>query len=162
EGYERNVAECEQSGVQKDPNQVYLETVGGRKKGKVPGLGTSAGFYYGTSSKGKGTSSTSSSTPSIVSQLSQRLEESDRAREAWEREYAEKMEAQRLAMEKQQMEWMQAREEERRQEREYLEEMRRTMDTYGQMFSQCSGFTPRSDDHHDQPPPSGSTGPCCA
>ncbi|KMT12291.1 hypothetical protein BVRB_5g102320 [Beta vulgaris subsp. vulgaris] len=118
-------------GESKSPNQIFFEIVGGRKKGWVPGLGTSADLYFERSSRGGGSSS-SSCTPSMLSQLSARFEE-EKAEMQRERERMQKeIEEERIARQKE-------REEDRRVQDEYLAQMRATMETYSQMMSQCGG-----------------------
>ncbi|XP_057248485.1 uncharacterized protein LOC130590331 [Beta vulgaris subsp. vulgaris] len=134
ESYDKTLAQCEERGETKAPNQIFFETVGGRKKGWVPGLGTSADLYFERSSRGGGSSS-SSCTPSMYSQLSAKFEE-ERAEMQRERERMQKViEEERIARQKE-------REEDRRVYDEYLTQMRATMETYSQMMSQCGGSFP--------------------
>ncbi|KMT17405.1 hypothetical protein BVRB_2g038600 [Beta vulgaris subsp. vulgaris] len=127
ESYDKTFAQCEERGETKAPNQIFFETVGGRKKGWVPGLGTSADLYFERSSRGGGSSS-SSCTPSMFSQLSARFEE-ERAEMQRERERMQKeREEERIARQKE-------REEDCRVHDEYLAQMRATMETYIQMMS---------------------------
>ncbi|XP_021734055.1 uncharacterized protein LOC110700764 [Chenopodium quinoa] len=66
EAYQKKLDESStQEGSQPDPNQLYWEVVGGRKKGVVKGLGASASLFYTPSSE-KGSQSYN---PSIASQL---------------------------------------------------------------------------------------------
>lgn len=154
-----------------DPNQVFLETVGGRKKGKVAGLGMGADLYYERPARRGGSSSSSTCAPSILSQLSSRLEDSERAREELERERVG-LERERLQVERERLQMQKEREEERlavqrerederRRHEEYLAEMKRTLESYGQMLSQCSGSF-RSSQPHDPQDPSGGGGASCA
>lgn len=111
----------------------------------MPGLGTGADLYYERSSRGSGTSSTTWS-PSVISQLSQRLEESERARTELERERL-KVEQERLALERERSETLHARDE-------YISQLQATLDRYNQIFSQQCSSTPfprRDDDPHDPP-----------
>ncbi|KMT07255.1 hypothetical protein BVRB_6g148880 [Beta vulgaris subsp. vulgaris] len=132
--YDKNVSECQKSGTRKDPNQIFFQTVGGRKKGSVFGLGTSADELYFERSSRCGHSSSSTCTPSMISQLSTRLEESERKREVMERE---RLKAERARLQK---------EEEREAE---FAEMKRALERYVRMFSQCRGFFPFTQDPGD-------------
>lgn len=67
DAYEHGLAESRERDINKDPNQICYEVVGGRKKGMLHGLGSSADLYYERASRG---SSSSSYTPSIYLQLS--------------------------------------------------------------------------------------------
>lgn len=49
--YDKNVVECQERGIQKNLNQIFYETVGGRKKEKVPGLRSGADLYFERSSR---------------------------------------------------------------------------------------------------------------
>ncbi|KAL2942654.1 Argininosuccinate lyase [Bienertia sinuspersici] len=44
--YDKKMAEYKDKGIDKDPNEVYFEAVGGRKKGLIPGLGSAGDLYY--------------------------------------------------------------------------------------------------------------------
>uniref|UniRef100_A0A803MBD6 Uncharacterized protein n=1 Tax=Chenopodium quinoa TaxID=63459 RepID=A0A803MBD6_CHEQI len=71
EAYQKKLDESStQEGSQPDPNLLYWEVIGGRKKGVVKGLGASASLFYSPSSK-KGLQSYN---PSIASQLEERVQ----------------------------------------------------------------------------------------
>ncbi|KMT04317.1 hypothetical protein BVRB_8g183920 [Beta vulgaris subsp. vulgaris] len=72
----KKVAEYKEKGINKDLNEVYLEVVGGRKKGLVPGLGCSGDLWFKKSTSRKNSSSTTAYTPSLLSQLSSQLQQS--------------------------------------------------------------------------------------
>ncbi|KMT13931.1 hypothetical protein BVRB_4g077690 isoform D [Beta vulgaris subsp. vulgaris] len=134
ESYDKTLAECQERGENKAPNQIFFETVGGRKEGWVHGLGTSADLYFERSSRG-GDSSSSSCTPSMLSQLSAMFEEEILELRRERERIKNEREEERLAR---QME----REEERRVNEECLAQMRKTMESYNQMMSQCGGSFP--------------------
>lgn len=69
------MAEYKEKGINKDPNEVYLEVVGGRKKGLIPGLGSSGDLWYQRKTTHANNSSTSY-TPSLLSQLSSKVQQS--------------------------------------------------------------------------------------
>ncbi|KAL2922446.1 hypothetical protein RDABS01_013937, partial [Bienertia sinuspersici] len=71
--YERKLTEYKEKGIEIDPNAVYLMVVGGRKRGLILGLGTAGDLLYKKSSSRSDKSSTY--TPSILSPLSQRVEQ---------------------------------------------------------------------------------------
>ncbi|XP_056685680.1 uncharacterized protein [Spinacia oleracea] len=165
EAYEKNVAECREKGINKDPNQIYFETVGGRKKGKVPGLGSGAALYYEPSTR-RGGSSSSSYTPSMYSQLSARLEETQQQLsqksiefETTKAEMIKAMDDERLQRQREREEERKEREQERLERQRDVAELKRTMESYERMFSQCSGFPfSQSQDPRD---PSGGGKPLC-
>ncbi|KAL2899842.1 Myb/SANT-like DNA-binding domain-containing protein 4 [Bienertia sinuspersici] len=101
--YERKLTEYKEKGIEIDPNAVYLEVVGGRKRGLIPGLDTAGDLLYEKSSSRSDKSSTY--TPSILSQLSQRVEQQ-----------AQEIESQRLQLEKQRLD-MEAQRLQHKQER---------------------------------------------
>lgn len=80
ENYNQKMAEYKQKGINKDPNEVFWEIVGGRKKGQVQGLGTGANMFY-QKSTGRSCNSTGSGTPSLLYQLSTQVEEAKRMAE---------------------------------------------------------------------------------
>ncbi|KNA03641.1 hypothetical protein SOVF_207190, partial [Spinacia oleracea] len=192
--YEKKLAECREKGIDKDLNQIYFETVGGRKKGKVPGLGSGAHLYYARSSR-RGGSSSSRYSPSIFSQLTTRLEESQRQlsqqsielerqrtqieterleiererlqmlkeREENRLQMIKEREEERLQMikerEEEQLQAQREREEDSRRNAEHLAEMKRAMEYYAKMLSQCGGSFPFTQ-QQDPRDPSGGGAPC--
>lgn len=72
EEYNDKLEACKSKGIEVDPNDLYLEVVGGKKKGKVYGLGSASHMYCKHLSSH---STASPSTPSITSQLSSQVEE---------------------------------------------------------------------------------------
>ncbi|KAL2894170.1 Acetylornithine aminotransferase [Bienertia sinuspersici] len=99
--YDKKMAEYKDKGIDKDPNEVYFEAVGGRKKG-FPGLGSAGDLYYEKPSS-RADKSSNTYTPSLLSQLSARLGQSQQQHESeraeWERQRAE-WERERLEVEK--------------------------------------------------------------
>ncbi|XP_021716575.1 uncharacterized protein LOC110684423 [Chenopodium quinoa] len=71
--YMEKLEECKNKGIEINPDKVYLEFVGGQKKGKVYGLGSASQMYYKNDPTSQSTAS--SSTPSMISQLSSQVEE---------------------------------------------------------------------------------------
>ncbi|KAL2941034.1 UDP-N-acetylglucosamine--peptide N-acetylglucosaminyltransferase [Bienertia sinuspersici] len=71
--YERKLAEYKDKGVEIDPNDVYLEVVGRRKRGLIPALGTTGNLLYEKSSSRLDNPFTYR--PLILSQLSERVEQ---------------------------------------------------------------------------------------
>ncbi|XP_021746192.1 uncharacterized protein LOC110712081 [Chenopodium quinoa] len=110
EAYQKRVEEASTQRIQKSPNELYWETVGGRnKKGRVKGLGGSADLYYGSQMVRLSTSSMQY-TPSLVSQMQDQMETRVQAlREEMELE----MQARVQASVRAQMEEMEKRLEER-------------------------------------------------
>ncbi|KAL2938178.1 Argininosuccinate lyase [Bienertia sinuspersici] len=132
--YDKKMAEYKDKGIDKDPNEVYFEAVGGRKKGLIPSLGSAGDLYYEKPSS-----------------------RTDKAK--WERQRAE-WERERLQVEKERYQKEQAQQEEVRKISEYLVEMQKTMQGYSQMFSQCGGSFPFT--HPRDPPDSTRGGAPCA
>ncbi|XP_056691966.1 uncharacterized protein [Spinacia oleracea] len=173
ETYEKTVAECREKGIEKDPNQIFFETVGGRKKGKVHGLGSGSHLYYAPPSRGGGSSS--SYIPSLYSQFQQKFTQKTQALEATQAQILREREEERLERQREKEELQREKEElqrqrdaerlERQREKEEKEEndraqakviaeLKEAMENYGRMFSQCSQF--QSQDHYD--PPGGGAG----
>ncbi|XP_021717636.1 uncharacterized protein LOC110685418 [Chenopodium quinoa] len=80
--YMEKLEEYKNKGIEINPDKVYLEVVGGKKKGKVYGLGSASQMYYKRDLPLSiyciifhSQSTTSSSTPSMISQLSSQVEE---------------------------------------------------------------------------------------
>ncbi|XP_021737126.1 uncharacterized protein LOC110703644 [Chenopodium quinoa] len=71
--YMEKLEEYKNKGIEINPDKVYLEVVGGQKKGKVYGLGSASQMYYKSDPTSQSTAS--SSTPSMISQLSSQVEE---------------------------------------------------------------------------------------
>lgn len=71
--YMEKLEEYKNKGIEINPDKVYLEVVGGQKKGKVYGLGSASHMYYKSDPTSQSTAS--SSTPSMISQLSSQVEE---------------------------------------------------------------------------------------
>uniref|UniRef100_A0A803KV16 Uncharacterized protein n=1 Tax=Chenopodium quinoa TaxID=63459 RepID=A0A803KV16_CHEQI len=71
--YMEKLEEYKNKGIEINPDKVYLEVVGGQKKGKVYGLGNASQMYYKSDPTSQSTAS--SSTPSMISQLSSQVEE---------------------------------------------------------------------------------------
>ncbi|XP_021750471.1 uncharacterized protein LOC110716148 [Chenopodium quinoa] len=71
--YMEKLEEYKNKGIEINSDKVYLEVVGGQKKGKVYGLGSASQMYYKSDPASQLT--TSSSTPSMISQLSSQVEE---------------------------------------------------------------------------------------
>ncbi|XP_021728503.1 uncharacterized protein LOC110695602 [Chenopodium quinoa] len=71
--YMKKHEEYKNKGIEINPDKVYLEVVGGKKKGKVYGLGIASQMYYKSDSTSQLTAS--SSTPSMISQLSSQVED---------------------------------------------------------------------------------------
>ncbi|KMT17373.1 hypothetical protein BVRB_2g038280 [Beta vulgaris subsp. vulgaris] len=150
--YNKKMDEYREKGVNKDPDEVYFETVGGRKKGLIPGLGTSGDLRYKKSST-RTSSSSSVYTPSLLSQLSTTVEQ-----------YQQQIANKQAEFQRQKNEWETQRlqtEKEREEAKKYMEEMRTTMEEYSQMMIQCGGTYPFSQprDPHD-PFGDGSEFPC--
>ncbi|KAL2934966.1 50S ribosomal protein L9 [Bienertia sinuspersici] len=86
------MAEYKDKGINKDPNEVYFEAVEGRRKGLIPGLGSAGDLYYKKPSS-RVDELSNTYTPSLLSQLSARLEQSQQKHESeraeWERQRAE-------------------------------------------------------------------------
>ncbi|KAL2898308.1 Microtubule-associated protein tau [Bienertia sinuspersici] len=79
-------------GIDKDPNEVYFEAVGGRKNGLIPDLESDDDLYY-EKPLSLADKSSNSYTQLLLSQLSARLEQSQQQHESeraeWERQRAE-------------------------------------------------------------------------
>lgn len=118
EKYTQSLSESQASGSETDPNQIFFDTVGGFRKGEVLGFGKEgASLYYERTSRRRHVGSSYS--PSVSAQLermSERLEESERARAEME-------------------------ERERRRE-EYLAQVKAQMDAFMRQFGDPS-FIPR-------------------
>ncbi|XP_021733199.1 uncharacterized protein LOC110700020 isoform X2 [Chenopodium quinoa] len=71
--YMEKLEEYKNKGIEINPDKVYLEVVGGQKKGKVYSLGSASHMYYKSDPTSQSTAS--SSTPSMISQLSSQVEE---------------------------------------------------------------------------------------
>uniref|UniRef100_A0A803N0U9 Transposase, Ptta/En/Spm, plant n=1 Tax=Chenopodium quinoa TaxID=63459 RepID=A0A803N0U9_CHEQI len=71
--YMEKLEEYKNKGIEINLDKVYLEVVGGQKKGKVYGLGSASHMYYKSDPTSQSTAS--SSTPSMISQLSSQVEE---------------------------------------------------------------------------------------
>ncbi|XP_021729306.1 uncharacterized protein LOC110696317 [Chenopodium quinoa] len=72
EACQKKFEEASTQGIQKSPNELYWETVGGRnKKGRVKGLGQGAELYYGDK---KGSKSSQQYTPSFLSQMQDQMD----------------------------------------------------------------------------------------
>ncbi|KAL2943082.1 Histone H2AX [Bienertia sinuspersici] len=125
--YDKEMSEYKDKGIDKEPNEVYFEAIGGQKKGLIPGLWSAGDLYYEKPSSRAGKSS-NTYTPSLLSKVSARLEQSQQQHES-----------ERAEWERQRAEW----------ERERLE-MQKTMQGYSQMFSQCGGSFPFT---HPRDPP---------
>uniref|UniRef100_A0A803MUD9 Zinc knuckle CX2CX4HX4C domain-containing protein n=1 Tax=Chenopodium quinoa TaxID=63459 RepID=A0A803MUD9_CHEQI len=69
----QKVMEYKNKGIEINPDKVYLDVVGGQKKGKVYGLGSASQMYYKRNPTSQSTAS--SSTPSMISQLSSQVQE---------------------------------------------------------------------------------------
>ncbi|XP_056689481.1 uncharacterized protein [Spinacia oleracea] len=173
ETYEKTVAECREKGFEKDPNQIFFETVGGRMNGKVHGLGSGSHLYYAPPLRGGGSSS--SYVPSLYSQFQQQFTQKTQALEATQAQILREREEERLERQREKVELQREKEElqrqrdaerlERQREKEEKEEndraqakviaeLKEAMENYGRMFSQCSQF--QSQDHYD--PPGGGVG----
>ena len=76
--YEEKIADYEKQGVQKEPDDVFLEVVGGQKKGKVYGLGSASSMFYKTT---KTSNSDQFHSSSLISQLCTQVEESKKVAE---------------------------------------------------------------------------------
>ncbi|KAL2933423.1 Myb/SANT-like DNA-binding domain-containing protein 4 [Bienertia sinuspersici] len=120
----RKLTEYKEKGIEIDPNAVYLEVVGGRKRALILGLGTAGDLLYEKSSSRSDKSSTY--TPSILSPLSQCVEQQ-----------AQEIESQRLQLEKQRLDMeaqsLQHEQERLRVEKEKLEETRKMNDYLAEM-----------------------------
>ncbi|XP_021719227.1 uncharacterized protein LOC110686922 [Chenopodium quinoa] len=74
ETYQKKLKETRSQGIQKSPNELYWETVGGRNnKGRVKGLGQSAELYYGNR-MGRASRSSQKYTSSVISQMQDQME----------------------------------------------------------------------------------------
>ncbi|XP_010666303.1 uncharacterized protein LOC104883469 [Beta vulgaris subsp. vulgaris] len=140
--YEKKVAEYKEKDINKDPNEVYLEVVGGRKKGLVPGLGCSGDLWFKKSISRTNNSSTTAYTPSLLSQLSSQLKQSqiqleqsqqqanermvelERKQAEYEKK-CEQLENERIAVERERIKSHQENQEEMRKFMEYIEVMKR-------------------------------------
>uniref|UniRef100_A0A803MWQ5 Uncharacterized protein n=1 Tax=Chenopodium quinoa TaxID=63459 RepID=A0A803MWQ5_CHEQI len=71
--YMEKLEEYKNKGIEINPDKVYLEVVGGQKKGKVYGLGSASQMYYKSDPTSQSTAS--SSTPSMIFQLSSQVDE---------------------------------------------------------------------------------------
>ncbi|XP_021769530.1 uncharacterized protein LOC110733778 [Chenopodium quinoa] len=137
EAYQKKVEEARTQGIQKSPNELYWETVGGRnKKGRVKGLGQGAELYYGCRKSSK---SSQQYTPSFLSQMQDQMDQ------RVEQRLEERVQAMRSEMEVE-METRLAEIERRNQER-YEEMMRRFSSN-----DSCSNIPhqrrdPTNDDH---------------
>ncbi|XP_021737269.1 uncharacterized protein LOC110703797 [Chenopodium quinoa] len=132
EAYLKAVAECKEKGVQKDPNQMFLDVVGGKKRGTVPGLGISVDMYYSNGKRSRLVRSSSNTYCPSVAQLSSQIqreqEENERRCQELSTQHQQQLEAYKAQMERQLEERLQKeREENERRQREYLEEMRKMM-----------------------------------
>ncbi|XP_021762200.1 uncharacterized protein LOC110726967 [Chenopodium quinoa] len=139
EAYQKKVAEASTQGIQKSPNELYWETVGGRnKKGRVKGLGQGAELYYGSRKSSK---SSQQYTPSFLSQMQDQMDQ----------RLEERMQAMRSEMEVE-LETRLAEIERRNQER-YEEMMRRFSSNYS-----CSNIPHQRRDPTNDDPGSGGAG----
>ncbi|XP_021775699.1 uncharacterized protein LOC110739547 [Chenopodium quinoa] len=111
EAYRKRVEAASTQRIQKSPNELYWETVGGRnKKGRVKGLGESADLYYGSQMGRRISTSSMQYTPSFFSQMQDQMESRVQAlREQMEVDMEARVQAQVRA----QMEEMEKRLEER-------------------------------------------------
>ncbi|XP_048498371.2 uncharacterized protein LOC104886459 [Beta vulgaris subsp. vulgaris] len=151
DNYNKKLDDYREKGVNKDPNEVYFETVGGRKKGLIPGLGTSGDLLYKKSST-RTSSSSSVYTPSMLSQLSTTVEQ-----------YQQQLADQVAEFQRQKNEWETYRlqtEKEREEAKKYMEEMKTTMEEYSQMMTQCGTFPFTQPRDPRDPSGGGSEFPC--
>ncbi|XP_057248358.1 uncharacterized protein LOC125494803 [Beta vulgaris subsp. vulgaris] len=74
ETYNKKLDDCSTQGSQPNPDLLYWETVGGRNRGKVQGLGQGDYLYYNSSSGRGGDGSSQPYEPSIISQLEAQVE----------------------------------------------------------------------------------------
>ncbi|KAL2900458.1 hypothetical protein RDABS01_033938 [Bienertia sinuspersici] len=113
------MAEYKDKGIDKDPSEVYFKAVGRQKKGLIPGLGSAGDLYYEKPSS-RVDKSSNTYTPSLLSQLSACLEQSQQQHESeraeWERQRAE-WERERLEVEKERYQKEQAQQEEVRKDK---------------------------------------------
>ncbi|KMT17686.1 hypothetical protein BVRB_2g036310 [Beta vulgaris subsp. vulgaris] len=173
--YEKKVAEYKEKGINKDPNEVYLEVVGGRKKGLVPGLGCSGDLWSKKSTSRTNNSSTTAYTPSLLSQLSSQLQQSQQQLEQSQQQANERMvelerkqaeyekkceqlEHERIAVERERIKSHQENQEEMRKFMEYIEVMKRQLVESSKGSKLCkSKHSTHSLDNED---PSSGGAPC--
>ncbi|XP_021721405.1 uncharacterized protein LOC110688967 [Chenopodium quinoa] len=131
DAYLKAVEECKEKGVKKDPNQIFLDTVGGKKRGTVPGLGISVDMYYGNKRSRLVRGSSNTYYPSVAqlsSQIQREREENERRCQELSTQHQQQLEAFKAQMERLLDERLQKeREENERRQREYLDEMRKIM-----------------------------------
>lgn len=146
----------QKDGIPKVPNDVYLEVVGGCKNGRVYGLGSASDLFYGASSSSKAKGS-SACTPSVLSQLSSKIEECQRMAE----ESLKLAETTQQKYEREKDEWMKERDE----YRGALLEMQNNFKEFSQLFHDTCGtsFTPSQfHNRHDPPDPLAGGAHCVA
>lgn len=153
EDYNRKIAEYKAKGINKDPNEVYWEVVGGRKKGHVRGLGMSDTMFYERST-GRACNSSYSHMPSLrssevedkrsaeencrASQQQRELHdkqiaELERQRVELERQRAE-LERERLQLERERVQAEREKLNEKKQFNEYMWEMQKTQKQMNEFF----------------------------
>lgn len=71
--YVEKLADYKNKGITKKPDDVYMEVVGGPKKGKVYGLGSASTLFYKETTSSQTTES--SHAPSLMSQVYLQLHE---------------------------------------------------------------------------------------
>ncbi|XP_057249351.1 uncharacterized protein LOC130590811 [Beta vulgaris subsp. vulgaris] len=118
ETYNKKLDDCSTQGSQPNPDLLYWETVGGRNRGKVQGLGQGDHLYYNSSSGRGGDGSSQLYEPSMFSQLEAQVEAKVAARMV-------EVEAK-----------VAARLEE--SNRSLVQEMMRNMTNFGHLFSGCN------------------------
>ncbi|XP_057246858.1 uncharacterized protein LOC130589572 [Beta vulgaris subsp. vulgaris] len=118
ETYNKKLDDCSTQGSQPNPDLLYWETVGGRNRGKVQGLGQGDYLYYNSSS-GRGEDGSSQPyEPSIFSQLEAQVEAKVAARMVEvEAKVAARLEESNRAL---------------------VQEMMRNMTNFGHLFSGCN------------------------
>ncbi|XP_056688098.1 uncharacterized protein [Spinacia oleracea] len=162
----------------RDPKAVLQDVkfrvaFGGRKKGKVHGLGSGSPLYYAPPLRGGGSSS--SYIPSLYSQFQQQFTQKTQELEATQAQILREREEERLERQREKEELQREKEElQRERDAERLEhqrekqekeendraqakviaELKEAMENYGRMFNQCSQF--QSQDRRG--PPGGGAG----
>lgn len=160
--------EYKEKEIIKDPNEVFLEVMGGRKRGLIPGLGNSGDLWFKKSSI-RCDSSSSTYTPSIMLQLSTQMEQSqqevndrmlelERKHEEFEKQKAD-FERERLEFEKERFRLQQESNDERKKIYNDIETMKKILLENSLRGQQCKSKLQIQPRNH-QDPSNGGPPPC--
>ncbi|KAL2934356.1 Guanylate kinase [Bienertia sinuspersici] len=153
--YNEKLAEYKEKGVEKGTNDVFLEVVGGQKKGKVYGLGSASSMFYQAPNL---SNSTPAQTPSLISQLHSQVQECKSMAEESKKVATDSLKlakATQNAHEKDRILWMKEKEE---YQANTINIQQKVLEMSQLLKASKPRFTPNAPrDPHD---PSGGVAPC--